>query len=116
MALKLRGRIYHYDFKYAGQTYRGSTKQTDKRKAKTVENAERAKVASGERRNLAGHSVKDLFARYWREHGKKLKWAPTLAAHMDGLEAFFGANRRFAEITTKDLSDCLAAYAASTAR
>jgi integrase len=111
-----RGNIYHYEFQFENQTYRGTTKCTDQRKAEAHERAVRAEVEAGERRNVAGHSVKDIFAAYWLAHGKKLKWGPTLSAHMDGLERFFGPTTRFADITTKVVSDALDAYAATTER
>lgn len=115
MSVYLRGRIYHYEFQYQGQPYRGSTFQTDKREAEKVERAKRQAVLNGER-NVAGHSVKDIFASYYEAYGKKLKWAPTLGKHMDGLEASFGANTRFVDITTKDVAKALEDYAAQTTR
>lgn len=115
MSVYLRGRIYHYEFQFQGVPYRGSTFETDKREAEKVERKERQEVLNG-KRNLAGHSVADVFGRYWVKHGKKLKWAPTLSKHMDGLEEHFGSSRRFAEITTKDLSEALEVYAAQTER
>jgi len=42
MALVKRGKIYHYDFEFQGQPYRGTTHQTDKNKARLIE----AKVKS----------------------------------------------------------------------
>lgn len=116
MSVYKRGDIYHYEFQFENQTYRGTTKCTDQRKAETFERTVRAEVEAGERRNVAGHSVKDIFAAYWLAHGKKLKWGPTLSAHMDGLERFFGPAARFVDITTRVVSDALDAYAATTER
>lgn len=107
--------FYWYEFQFKGQPYRGSTKETDKREAEKFERAERQNVING-KRNVAGHSVADIFARYYNAHGKKLKWEPTLSKHMDGLEEFFGPHRRFAEITTKDVAEALDSYAAQSER
>jgi integrase len=107
---------FQYEFYYAGEPYRGSTKKRDKRDAQTHERRVRKEVIDGARRNMAGHSVADIFAKYYAAHGKKLKWAPTLEKHMDGLEAYFGATKRFADITTKDVASCLDDYAATTER
>ena len=107
---------YEYEFWHGGQRYRGSTGETDKRKAQKVERQKRAEVESGAHRKLAGHTVRDLFDRYYRGHGQKLAWHATLKAHMIGLEDFFGPNKRFVEITTKDVSAALEAYAATAER
>jgi integrase len=108
--------VYHYEFQHDGQNYRGTTGRRDKRDAQTFERTKRAEAESGALRNVAGHTVRDIFDRYYRSHGQKLAWKVSLKPHMMALEDFFGPNTRFIEITTKDVSAALDAYAATTER
>src|SRR5690242_16811379 len=107
-----RSSFFQYEFWYGGQPYRGSTKKTDKREAQKFERQKRAEVESGALRNVEGHTVRDIFDRYYRSHGQKLAWRDSLKPHMIALEDFFGPSTRFIDITTKNVSAALDAYAA----
>lgn len=48
MSIKLRGKVYHYDFSIGGQRYRDTTHQTDKAAAKRVEAEARERAKLGQ--------------------------------------------------------------------
>jgi integrase len=117
MSVYRRGRFYHYEFQLENKTYAGSTKQTEYREARAVERQKRKEAAEGiARATLERDTVGTVFARYWKAHGRHLSWGPTLRKHMLGLEAFFGPDTPFVDLTKARLSEALEDYAATEGR
>lgn len=114
-----KAQLYRYEFKISGRTFKGTTGCTSQREAEAVEREKRReaeKLLALERLDPARTTVEQVFGRYWTHHGRKLKWAQTLKAHMIDLEAFFGPNKPFRDITVADVAAALEDYATRTTR
>lgn len=110
---------YRYEFQIAGRTFKGSTKCTSQREAEAIERDKRREAEAFlalEQLDPARTTVEQVFGRYWTHHGRKLSWAPTLKSHMLELEAFFGPDKPFLDITVADIAAALEDYAQRTDR
>lgn len=111
--------FYRYEFQISGRTFKGSTRCKSQREAEAVEREKRREaeeLLALEQRDPARSTVEQVFGRYWTHHGRKLSWAPTLKSHMLDLEAFFGPNKPFCDITVSDVAAALEDYAQRTDR
>ena len=114
MSVYRRGKVFHYDFWYKRERFRGPTDCTTEREARAEERRQRAiakEHVSKRRADPEKATVHQVFLRYWNTHGKALSWAPTLGAHMEGLEAFLGPSKSFSEVSGADVAAALEDYA-----
>lgn len=118
MSVWKRGRFYHYEFQINSQIFKGSTKETDERKARQVERQKREEKESGIAADteLAGRTIEQVFKDYWLAFGRHLSWADTVKGHMIGMEDFWGKDRLFCTLSAADLSKCLEAFASQEGR
>lgn len=110
---------YVYEFRIQGRTFKGSTKRTTEREALLVERQKRTEAEQQlalEQLDPARTTVEQVFERYWKTHGSKLTWAPTLKAHMLELEDFLGFDKPFMDVKKADLSAALDHYAQTEGR
>lgn len=113
-----RSPFYYYEFQIEGRTFKGSTRARTEREAIAVERERRQDAEQQlalERLDPARTTVGDVFGRYWKAYGHKLK-DPSVKVHMVEMEKFFGADRMFCEIANADVTAMLEAYAAQTER
>lgn len=106
---------YYFEFQIGNRTYKGTTKRTNEREALAYERDKRRQVEEESelaRLDPQRNTIEDVFERYWKSHGHKLSWAPTLKDHMKELQEFFGPDKLFSEITNADVAAALENYAA----
>lgn len=78
MSITRRGKFFHYNFGFQGRQYRGSTKQTDKKRAEKFETLKIAAVMRGE--SLFENKGKKLLRDLWDEFEKWDKSSDTVEA------------------------------------
>ena len=118
MSVYRRGIVYHYEFQIDNRIYRGSTGCRNEREARAVERQKREEAERGtaDVQIMAGHTVREVFDRYWQNHARKLSWADGIKAHMIGLEDFFRPDALFETIGNAEVAAALEAFAAETTR
>lgn len=110
--------FYYYEFQINGRPFKGSTKCTVERDALAVERQKRVEAEQQlalERLDPERATVSDIFGRYWKNHGFKLK-DTAVKVHMLEMEAFFGADKPFCDITNADVSAMLEDYGSKSER
>jgi integrase len=106
-----RSPYWHYNFKWRGRRFFGSTKKTSKREAQAVEreareNAKR-RVAQEEQARTSLR-LDDVFGRYWNEVGQFHAGARNTERQLDYLLEAFGKNSLITDITTEDVARVIA--------
>lgn len=110
--------FYQYEFEIEARRFRGSTKRTTEREALQVErekHLEAERLIALERLDPTRSTVADIFGRYWKAYGHKLKDS-SVKTHMLEMEAFFGPETVFCDIGTADVAAMLEAFAGKTER
>lgn len=99
--------FWWYTFNVNGLRFRGSTGETEKRKARTVE---RDKQQEAEQRGKPKQhwTIKNVLAHYWSEVVKDTASADIVLAQFDKMEKIIGADTRLADLN----ADTLLAYRA----
>lgn len=81
MSLSRRGRVWHYEFEIAGKRYRGTTRQTEKAKARLIEQRERDRITLGEEVGVV--TLKDASVAWWTARGQHLRSAATVSKRLE---------------------------------
>lgn len=104
--------FYHYDFQIRGHRFFGTTKATDKREAKRLEESERKKarqiVVEAEKTKAGPFTMDVACGRYWQEVGQHHAGKDTTWTNLERLVGFFGKEKRLAEITGDDVAKLVA--------
>lgn len=101
MSVYKKGKYYHYDFKFKGVRYTGSTGCTAKGKAEAYERRERDKAALPSRSRVE-ITIDDACGLYAEKVQHQTSWATTryiLAAIVKGL----GGNKLLSDVSQRDL-------------
>ncbi len=102
---------YHYDFQWRGDRFHGSTRETERRKAEAVEEAERARVrqrAKAARAAATSLQIDDIADRYWLEVGQHHAGHKDTQAALKRLVEYFGQARLLTEISDDDVAKLVA--------
>lgn len=106
MSLKRRGRIWHYEFEIDGERHRGTTRQTDKAKARIVEQRERDRITLGEGEGTV--TLKDASVAWWNARGKHLRSEGTLSVRLEVLRRCLDFTLPANAIDTPDVEQAMA--------
>lgn len=107
MSLKRRGRFWHYEFEFGGERYRGSTRQTEKAKARLVEQRERDRVSLG-KLDKRVVTLADASVEWWNNRARYLRSEPTLKMRMKILRRLIDFSMDVTEIDTPDVERAMA--------
>lgn len=110
--------FYYYEFQINGRPFKGSTKCTVERDALAVERQKRLEAEQQlalERLDPERVAVSDVFGRFWKAYGFKLK-DTAVKVHMIEMEAFFGADKPFCDITNADVAAMLEDFGSKSER
>jgi len=103
--------FYHFDFRFEGDRFHGSTRESERRKAEAVEAAERDKARTAARAARgATNSLKldDVADRYWLEVGQHHAGSGDTKSGLARLLEFFGPHRLLSEIGDDDVAQLVA--------
>lgn len=112
MSLKRRGRIWHYEFEIDHKRYRGTTRQTDKTKARIVEQRERDRATLGEAEGIV--TLTDASVAWWTARGQHLRSKDTLSWRMEVLRRCIDFSLPANAIDTPDVERAMAKRRAET--
>lgn len=105
MSVTRRGRIWHYEFEIAGKRYRGTTRQTEKHKARQVEQREyerrRDQLTLGEEQGTV--TLKDAAVAWWTARGQHLRSADTVKVRLEILRRCLDFSLPARSIDTPDV-------------
>ncbi len=110
MSLTRRGRIWHYEFEIAGKRYRGTTRQTEKSKARKVMQREwererdRSTLGEGERTV----TVMDASIAWYKARGQHLRSVATLDKRLEILRRCLDFTLPANAIDTPDVERAMA--------
>lgn len=110
MSLKRRGRIWHYEFEIGGKRYRGTTRQTEKAKARIVEQREwererdRSTMGEGERTV----TVMDASIAWYKARGQHLRSVATLDKRLEILRRCIDFSLPANAVDTPDVERAMA--------
>lgn len=90
--------FYHFDFWVRGHRFYGSTDETERRRAETVEAAERRKAVSLSATNKGGMTFDQAAARYWEEVGQHKTGAEEIDRNLERLVVMVGPGTLIANI------------------
>lgn len=105
MSLHRRGRIWHYEFEIEGIRHRGTTRQTDKAKARLAEQRERDRVTLGERDEAV--TLQTAAVAWWEARGQHLRSAPTLSWRLEALRRSIDFAVDVRAIGTRKVADAM---------
>jgi len=95
MTLVKRGSTWWYDFYHQGRRYQVSTRQTDKREAKKVEDAAKAKLVMGIARKAPAPTLGEFitnrfepWARSQFEHNSPKTWRDWYRPNLQAISAY----------------------------
>lgn len=106
MSLKRRGRIWHYEFEIDGVRHRGTTRQTDKAKARIVEQRKRDDIALGPQERAV--TLTDASVAWWNARGRHLQSEATLSYRLEILRRCIDFSRPANSIDTPDVELAMA--------
>lgn len=84
--------------------FRGSTGETNERKARLVEAETEQKLKAGLKQPAAWR-IRECFAAYWQEHGQHKQTEDDIFRSLEILSAHFGADTEIASITNSEIMD-----------
>lgn len=93
-----------------GSRYQKTYKLKDYPRKRDVQALERDIRAKEKAHQLGEHTVADMMAKYWEEHGRYLQWARSVAQHLERMSDDFGDKTPLASITTSRISDAAAKW------
>lgn len=96
--------FWQYSFTLNGVRFRGSTGETDRRKAEIVE-AERRYEAKNRRTHKDPWRLRDCFGAYWNEHAKHKRSAMFVFRKLDALSRILGGDTLIADLTNANMLD-----------
>ncbi len=103
-----KSRIWQYDFVLNGRRFHGSTGQTARRAAETVERQRRLEAATGQLGAVAGLSLDAAAGRWWSEVGIHRGDAVDVERRIGRLIALIGPQTRLSEINQVVVADAIA--------
>lgn len=106
MALSKRGRIWHYEFEIDGKRYRGTTRQTEKAKARLVEQRERDRITLGEEEGTV--TLKDASVAWWTARAQHLRSETTIAKRLEILRRAIDFSLPVRAVDTPDVERAMA--------
>lgn len=106
MSLKRRGRIWHYEFEIDGERYRGTTRQTDKAKARIVEQRKRDDIALGPQERAV--TLTEASVAWWNARGQHLRSEDTVARRLEILRRCLDFTLPANAIDTPDVERAMA--------
>lgn len=115
MGVAKRGKVYHYEFVFNGQRFRGSTRETNKRAAEEYERRERDRIkrlALG--RHAEGVTLMSALAAWFEGHARHLASARTIAFQLKVCERVFDMNTDVSVIDTGFIAQGIADRRAET--
>lgn len=115
MGVSKRGKVYHYEFVFNGQRFRGSTRETNKRAAEEYERRERDRIkrlAMG--RHAEGVTLMAALAAWFDGHARHLASARTIAFQLKVCERVFDMNTDVSVIDTGFIAQGIADRRAET--
>lgn len=115
MGVAKRGRVWHYEFVYKGERFRGSTGETNKREAEDFERKERARIkrlAMG--RHVEGVTLMTALSAWFEGHAQHLASAVTIAFQLKVCERVFDMAADVSAIDTGFIAEGIAARRAET--
>jgi integrase len=108
-------RFWHYDFQYKGQRFHGSTGQTDRNKAKTVEATRRYDAALG-RSERPAITLDQAAQRWWLEKGVHLRSSEDVEARLELALTIIGADTLLSDVTSDVIARAVAKRQSQTIR
>lgn len=96
--------FWWFSFTVNGVRFRGSTGETEKRKAQIVE-AEERHLARTRRMDSQAFRLRDALGAYWKERAKGLRSSDTIFVKLKSLREHLGTNTPITEITGPKLLD-----------
>lgn len=115
MGVAKRGKVYHYEFVYRGERFRGSTGETDKREAEAFERRERERVKSiALGRHAEGVTLMAALAAWFEDHARHLASARTIAFQLKVCERVFDLSADVSAIDTAFIAQGMEARRAET--
>ena len=101
--------FYHFDFRFKGTRFHGSTGCTSKREAEAFEHGERDRAKQQVRRSSAvSTKLDDVAGRYWNEIGQHHAGADTTWRDIERLIGYFGETKLLTEIQDDDVARLVA--------
>jgi integrase len=107
---------FHYDFQWKGDRFYGSTGETEERKARQYERAEKERVKRADKRAGAAPSLDVAAGRYWDERGQYTANAAELERNIERLVRALGRDLLLADITDDLLATAIARRRAEARR
>lgn len=99
---------YYYDFQFKGRRFFGPTETANKREAEAVEDRVREEAKVEYRKSKQAPDAPLILdhaaGRYWTEVGQRHANAATTWTDLERLIAYFGKNKRLADITDNEVS------------
>lgn len=96
--------FWQYSFTLNGTRFRGSTGETERRKAEAVE-AERRYEAANRRTHKDPWRLRDCFGAYWSEHAKHTRSSLFVLQKLDALSRILGADTLITDLTNASILD-----------
>ena len=96
--------FWWYDFTIAGSRFRGSTGETDKRRARDAE-ADQRELARRSAISRGDWKLVEVLATYWDEHGKNARSSATIFHQLGMLRSGLGRDTRLSNLTNAMLMD-----------
>jgi integrase len=103
--------FYHFDFRWRGNRFHGSTKRTNRREAEQVERAERERAKQEAARAKAASAslqIDDVAGRYWSEVGQHHVGKDNTWRDLSRLVDYFGPTKLLTEISDDDVARLVA--------
>ncbi|MES1985030.1 MAG: tyrosine-type recombinase/integrase [Pseudomonadota bacterium] len=97
-----------FTFSIDGKRFRGSTGQTDERKARLVE-AEKFQQERARPSHEQPWRLREVLGTYWSEHARSLDSSGDIFFHFEMMSDFWGRDKPILEITNSDILDYRAA-------
>lgn len=96
--------FWQYSFTLNGARFRGSTGETDRRKAEAVE-AERRYEEANRRTHKDPWRIRDCFGAYWSEHAKFKRSSMFVFRKLEALSRLLGPDTMIADLTNANILD-----------
>jgi integrase len=103
--------FYHFDFRFKGDRFHGSTGCSSRREAEAFERAERDRARQTAKLTAAASAstkLDDVAGRYWHEVGQHHVGADTTWRDIERLIGYFGATKLLTEIRDDDVAKLVA--------
>lgn len=105
MSLFKRGHVWHYEFEINGKRYRGTTRQTEKAKARLVEQRQRDRITLGAEEGTV--TLKDASVAWWNARGQHLRSESTVSKRLEILRRCMDFSLPANQIDTPHVADAM---------